>query len=140
VSDPGGFVHRERVRFGDLDALRHLNNVVFLRYFETARIAYLRELAPSADPAGFLSGFGLIFAECHIAYRSPVFFDEEVDVRCGIGEIRRSAFQVSFDMRVGERWAADGWGWLVGFDYEAQKAQPLPDDLRERLQAERAAA
>ena len=29
--------HTERVRFGDLDAMKHLNNVVFLRYFETAR-------------------------------------------------------------------------------------------------------
>jgi acyl-CoA thioester hydrolase len=134
-----GFVHRERVRFGDLDALRHLNNVVFLRYFETARIAYLRELAPGTDPAGFLSGFGLIFAECHIAYRSPVQFDEVVDIRCGIGEVRRSAFQVTFDMRVGERAAADGWGWLVGFDYPAQRPQPLPGDLRARLEAERAA-
>src|SRR3712207_7518226 len=38
------FVHEERVRFGDLDAMRHLNNVVFLRYFETARITFLRDL------------------------------------------------------------------------------------------------
>jgi hypothetical protein len=36
-------------------------------------------------------------------------------------------------MHVGERLAADGYGWLVGFDYEAQEARPLPGDLRERL-------
>ncbi len=66
------FVHHERVRFGDLDAMRHLNNVVFLRYFETARIAYLRELVPGHDPAHpEAGGFGLIFAACEIAYRSP---------------------------------------------------------------------
>jgi acyl-CoA thioester hydrolase len=134
------FVHRERVRFGDLDALRHLNNVAFLRYFETARIAYLRDLVPEMDPTGFLAGFGLIFAECHIAYRSPVLFEEEVEIRCGVGEVRRSAFQVTFDMRVGERQVADGWGWLVGFDYGAQAARPLPDDLRARLESERGAA
>ena len=44
MSEP--FVHRERVRFGDLDANRHLNNVVYLRYFETARISFMRELWP----------------------------------------------------------------------------------------------
>ena len=54
-------------------------------------------------------------------------------VGCWIGEVRRSAFRVDFDMRVGDRLAADGYGWLVGFDYEAQEARPLPDDLRERL-------
>jgi acyl-CoA thioester hydrolase len=128
------FVHTERVRFGDLDAMRHLNNVVFLRYFETARIAYIRQLLPQHDPARPESEqFGLIFAECHIDYRSPVYFDEEVGIECSIGEVRRSAFQVLFTMRVGERVAADGYGWLVGFDYGAEKSTQLPDSFREVL-------
>jgi acyl-CoA thioester hydrolase len=129
------FVHTERVRFGDLDAMRHLNNVVYLRYFETARIAYIRSLLPQHDPASpETERFGLIFAECHINYRSPVYFDEEVGVECSIGEVRRSAFQVMFTMRVGERVAAEGYGWLVGFDYAAEKASPLPDSFREVLE------
>ncbi|HEX6714438.1 MAG TPA: thioesterase family protein [Thermoleophilaceae bacterium] len=129
------FVHTERVRFGDLDAMRHLNNVVFLRYFETARIAYIRRLMPSHDPAHpEQSKFGVIFAECHIDYRSPVYFDEEVAVECSIGEVRRSAFQVKFAMRVGERLAAEGYGWLVGFDYTTDKSCPLPDDFRAALE------
>ena len=135
------FVHRERVRFGDLDAMRHLNNVVFLRYFETARIAYLRELIPGHDPAGpERDGFGFIFAECHINYRSPVHFDEDLDVNCSIGEVRRSAFQVLFTMTVDDRMAAEGYGWLVGYDYEGQHSAQLPEQLRETLAAAAAAA
>ena len=131
------FVHTERVRFGDLDANRHLNNVVFLRYFETARIAYLRELVPSHDPANpEADAFGLIFAECHINYRSPVLFDEEVAVRCSIGNVKRSSFRVEFEMRVGSRLVAEGYGVLVGFDYTAQAAAQLPDELRETLESE----
>ena len=134
------FVHTERVRFGDLDAMRHLNNVVFLRYFETARIAYLRQIVPSHDPANpEQDAFGLIFAECHINYRSPVHFDEEVGVACSIGNVKRSSFRVEFDMRVGSRLVAEGYGVLVGFDYVEQKAAPLPDELRETLEAEAAA-
>jgi acyl-CoA thioester hydrolase len=130
-------VHTERVRFGDLDAMRHLNNVVFLRYFETARIAYLQELVPTHDPANpERDTFGLIFAECHINYRSPVLFDEEVAVACTIGTVRRSSFRVEFEMRVGARLVAEGYGVLVGFDYAQQAAAQLPDDLRERLEAE----
>jgi acyl-CoA thioester hydrolase len=130
------FTHTERVRFGDLDAMRHLNNVVFLRYFETARIAYIRQLMPEHDPAHpEQTRFGLIFAECHINYRSPVYFDEEVAIECSIGEVRRSAFQVQFAMRVGERTAAEGYGWLVGFDYQAEKPVPLPDPLRSVLES-----
>ena len=132
---PAPFVHSERVRFGDLDAMRHLNNVVFLRYFESARIAFIRQLVPTHDPAHPEAGdFGVIFAECHIAYRSPVHFDEVVDVACSVGEIRRSSFQVVFDMKVGERLAAEGYGWLVGFDYSAQQSAPLPEGLRSALQ------
>lgn len=133
------FIHRERVRFGDLDAMRHLNNVVFLRYFETARIAFLRVLAPEHDPSHpEADTFGLIFAECHITYRSPVYFDEEVAVTCTVGEVRRSAFRVDFTMRVEDRVAAEGYGWLVGFDYDAQTSVRLPQTLRGRLEQEAA--
>jgi acyl-CoA thioester hydrolase len=121
------YVHRERVRFGDLDAMRHLNNVVFLRYFETARIAFIRQLVPEHDPSHpERDDFGVIFAECHIAYRSPVYFDEEVAIECSVGEVRRSAFQVTFRMTVEQRLAAEGYGWLVGYDYSLQRATPLP--------------
>ena len=129
------YVHHERVRFGDLDAMRHLNNVVFLRYFETARIAFIRDLLPQhapTDPEG--EGFGFIFAECHINYRSTVRFDEEVAIRCWIGEVRRSAFQLCFEMRVGDRLAAEGYGWLVGYDYTSERAAPLPAAVSETLE------
>jgi acyl-CoA thioester hydrolase len=134
------FVHTERVRFGDLDAMRHLNNVVFLRYFETARIAYLRELVPAHDPSQPEGDdFGLIFAECHINYRKPVLFDEAVDVHCRIGNVQRSSFRVEFDMRVDGRLVAEGYGVLVGFDYAQEHAAQLPEALRGRLEQETAA-
>ena len=133
---PRTYVHRERVRFGDLDANAHLNNVVYLRYFETARIAFMRDLFPEHDPSSpDATRGGVIFAECHIRYRSPVQFDEEVAISCWIGEVRRSAFQMMFEMRVEARPVADGDGWLVGFDYGAQQASRLPGAMREALEA-----
>jgi acyl-CoA thioester hydrolase len=134
------YVHHERVRFGDLDANRHLNNVVFLRYYETARIAFIRTLLPEHDPAApEATGLGLIFAECTIRYRSPVQFDEEVAIRCAIGEVRRSAFEIPFEMHAGDRLVAEGSGWLVGYDYEHERAAPLHDGLRAALQGDAAA-
>jgi acyl-CoA thioester hydrolase len=131
----------ERVRFGDLDARRHLNNVVFLRYFENARIDYLRGVVPEHIPVS-RSEFGFIFAECHIAYRSPASFDEEVRIFVGPAELRRSSLRLDFEMRAdGDgRLLAEGYGVLVGYDYEAGKAQPIPDGLRELLERELPAA
>ena len=100
-------MHRERVRFGDLDANRHLNNVVFLRYFESARIAFLRTLIPEHSPSNpeARNGLGLIFAECHIRYRSPVAFDEEVVVDQGLVSSRNPDDLPAFCEKIVEEFA-----------------------------------
>jgi acyl-CoA thioester hydrolase len=129
------FVHREPVRYGDLDAMRHLSNVAFQRYFETAWVSYRRALGVGVDP--FVeTGFELIFVEFHINYRSPVQLDEELDIALTVADIRRSSFRVGFEMRVGERLCAEGYGVWVGFNYAEQRAAPVPDQLRSRLEAE----
>jgi acyl-CoA thioester hydrolase len=51
-----------------------------------------------------------------------------------VGEVRRSAIRVDFTMRVGDRTAAEGYGWLVGYDYQTQASARLPETLRERLE------
>ena len=127
------YVHTERVRFGDLDAMRHLNNVVFLRYFETARINYLNSISEDHDPVNRDRGFGMIFASCHIDYRSPGNFDEDVDVRVRPAEIGTKSLKLEFEMRVGERLLAEGYGVLVGYDYANQKSAALPEALCAKL-------
>jgi len=125
--------HTERVRFGDLDAMKHLNNVVFLRYFETARINYLNQLMDSHDPVNRANGFGFIFASCQIDYRSPAHFDEEVAIRVRPAEVGTKSLRLEFEMAVGERLIAEGHGILVGYDYESGETVPLPDALKKRL-------
>jgi acyl-CoA thioester hydrolase len=130
------FSYRDRVRFGDLDAMRHLNNVAFLQFFESARIAYLRELIPEHDPTEPVD-FGLIFAECHINYRAPAFFDEEIRTHIRPASIRRSSFRVEFRMTAERdaRLLAEGYGVLVGYDYAAGRATPLPQRVVRALDA-----
>ena len=79
------YSHVDKVRFADLDAMRHVNNVAFLGFFEDARIQYITGLLGN-DPTT-RRGFGLIFAECRINYRAPAFFDEEIRTCIRPGEI-----------------------------------------------------
>jgi acyl-CoA thioester hydrolase len=131
-----GFEHRERVRFGDLDAMRHVSNVVFLRYFETAWISYRSLLGLGDDLfAEAEAAFGLILAEAHIHYRSPLEFDEEFVVALTISDIRRSSFRVTFDMRAEDRLCAEGYCVYVGFGYVEQRATPFPERWRAALDA-----
>jgi acyl-CoA thioester hydrolase len=133
----GAFSMVQRVRFGDLDAMQHMNNVEFLRFFETARIDYLMGILPEHNP-GSRRQFGFIFAECHIAYRSPAHFGEEIRTFIWPTALERSSIRIEFAMR-GEsdgRLLAEGYGVLVGYDYAAGESRPVPDELRQRLEPE----
>jgi acyl-CoA thioester hydrolase len=130
------FSYVDRVRFGDLDAMGHLNNVAFLGFFESARIAYIKQAFPDHDPSD-PDDFGLIFAECHINYRSPAFFDEDIRTFIRPSTVARSSFRVEFEMRSerDERVLAEGYGVLVGYDYAGGRATPLPDHVTGTLRA-----
>jgi acyl-CoA thioester hydrolase len=135
VTDEWPYSHVDRVRFGDLDAMRHVNNVAFLAFFEDARIQYLRELL--GDDPITRGEFGFIFAECKVNYRAPAFFDEEIRTCVRPAEIRRSSVRLAFAMHaVGdERLLAEGYGVLVGYDYAAGRSMPLPEGVRAALGA-----
>jgi acyl-CoA thioester hydrolase len=130
------FAYVERVRFGDLDALRHVNNVELLRFFETARIAWFRSTVPEHDPTN-PGTLGVILAENHVSYRSPAFLDDEIRTTIRPSDLKRSSVRVNFEMHVeeGRRLLADGYGVLVSYDYEAGATHPFPDAVRDRLAA-----
>ncbi len=129
---PFSFV--DTVRYGDLDANRHCNNVTFLQFYESARIAYVATLLPS-DESGQPEDVGLIFAEAHINYRAPAFYEEVIRTWVRPFALRRSSFRCAFRMvcEADGRLLAEGWGALVGYDYAAGRAAPLPDAMATAL-------
>ena len=134
MSEP--FTHLQRVSFKDIDALKHMNNVEFLRFYENARIAWFRHVVPDYEPV--LGGsIGVIFAECRIAYRSPAHFEEEIRTTILPSELKRSSVRLGFEMQreADGRLLADGHGVLVGYDYETGRAAPFADRVRDRLSA-----
>ena len=130
------FSFTDRVRYGDLDTNAHLNNVAYHQFFESARVAYMRELFPGIEPLGREGGFGMIFAETHLRFASPAFYEEELRVDVRPTDLKRSSVRIAFQMVCGERLVAEGWGTLVGYDYEAGRAAPLPERMVERLRAD----
>ena len=131
------FSTTQRVRFGDLDALQHMNNVEFLRFFETARIEYIETLIPDHSP-GQREQFGFIFAECHINYRAPGMYHDDIRTYVWPTELKRSSIKLAFEMVVDARseTVAEGWGTLVGYDYIAGRAQAIPEKWRTQVEAE----
>ena len=128
----------DRIRYGDLDTNAHLNNVAVHGFFESARVAYMRELFPDIEPLGRSGAFGMIFAETHVRFASPGFYEEDLRVDVRPTELRRSSVKIAFEMRceADERLVADGWGTLVGYDYEQNRAAPLTDEIAEKMRDE----
>jgi acyl-CoA thioester hydrolase len=137
-ADGWRFTFRDRIRYGDLDTNAHLNNVAVHQFFESARVAYMRGLFPEIDPMGRAGGFGMIFAETHVRFASPGFYEEDLRVDVKPDELRRSSVRIAFRMvsEADERLVAEGWGTLVGYDYEQGRAAPFPEPIARRLRDE----
>ncbi|MDZ7839664.1 MAG: thioesterase family protein [Gammaproteobacteria bacterium] len=123
------------VRWGDMDAFNHVNNVSYLRYFESGRIAYFDALE-LADFFG-LDGVGPILAETSCRYKFPLTYPDRVSVGVRseqLGEDRFTQQYVLVSHRHG-RVAATGDGTIVTFDYSANRKVSIPDRVRRRIEA-----
>jgi acyl-CoA thioester hydrolase len=125
------FVHRERVRFGDVDAMGHVNNAVFLTYMESARVAFLLHLGAATG----LEDLSIIVARIEIDFRSPLSFGEEVEVGVRASRFGTKSFDLEYELRAGGRIAAQARSVCVGYDYESRSTVPIPDAWRERMAA-----
>ncbi len=125
------FVHRERVRFRDLDAMGHVNNAVFLTYIESARVAFLQDLG--AAPS--LQEMAIIVARIEIDFRAPVGFGEEVEIAVRASRFGGKSFDLDYELRVGDTIVAEAKSVLVAYDYGKGEAIEIPEEWREKLAA-----
>jgi acyl-CoA thioester hydrolase len=121
------FVHRERVRFRDVDGMGHVNNAVFLTYLEEARIAYLLRFGAEVG--------SMILARVEIDFRSPLRTGDEIDVGVRPATVGTKSFELEYEVRRGDTVAAEAKTVIVSFDYEAGRSVELPDTWREALAA-----
>ncbi len=136
------FEHPIEVRFVDTDAFGHVNNAVYLSYFEAARAGYYARVTGSPFMTGAHgSAHTFVIAEARISYRAPVLFGEPLLVGCRFAWVDRSSFGLEYRMRtlqssVGdERGVADGETVQVMFDLTRNRIIRVPADLIEMFEA-----
>jgi acyl-CoA thioester hydrolase len=121
------------VAWGEMDALRHVNNIVYFRYFESVRIAYF-------DEVGFWghmeeTGVGPILASTQCRFRLPLEYPDTVSVGARVTSVEQDRFLMEYlvvSHRHG-RVAAEGSGVIVVYDYREKRKVPLPDEIRNRI-------
>jgi acyl-CoA thioester hydrolase len=119
--------HRLEIRFADIDVAGHVNNAVYLSYFEQGRIQYFKEvIGDSWD----WKKYGIIVARNEIDYLRPVLLHDEVYVTASFGEVGNKSFKMHMHIyKKTETQTIDcarGIVTVVCFDYEKQQTIPVP--------------
>ncbi len=130
------------VRFVDTDAFGHVNNAVYLSYFEAARAGYYARVVGIPFHSGEVAAeHTFVIAEARIFYRAPAFFGETLLVGCRFSWTSRSSFGLAYQIRAEAsgvapaRVIADGETAQVMFDLVRQRIRRVPADLLERFEA-----
>ena len=121
------------VQWGEMDAYGHVNNAVFFRYFESARIVYL-------DMCGFLEAYerdriGAILQSTSCRFRAPLFHPDTVRVggRAIAMDVDRFTMAYRIVSTASDRIVADGESVVVAYDYRANCKTALPPAVRAQL-------
>jgi acyl-CoA thioester hydrolase len=130
-------VYPLKVRWSDVDAYRHVNNVKYVEYFQEARLRYLMHMHQPGDAFA-----ELVVARTDVDYRRPILFRlTPYEVHSWVSHVGRTSFVVAAEIRdpeaaPGAEVLAAGRTVLVGFDRATQRAAPLTQDHRARLLGE----
>jgi acyl-CoA thioester hydrolase len=132
MSEPRKQVHVERIpiRWGDMDAMGHVNNTVYFRYMEQARIGWFDALVPQ-DEAWQSTGIVIVNASCN--FKRPINYPGTVEVRVFAGAPGGSSVPTYYELMMDEELYADGAAVVVFIDMATQKPMRIPPDIRERL-------
>ena len=125
-------VFRVQVRWADLDANRHVNNVTYFTYMEQARIDWLKRNALQTT----MTGEGPVVVQTSCNYRKPVPGVDALDVLLYGGAAGRTSFPTYYEIVSAEDPAllyADGQAIMVWTDRDSGASRPVPDALRALL-------
>jgi acyl-CoA thioester hydrolase len=123
------------VRWGDMDALGHVNNTVYFRYMEQARIEWLEGLGIVLLAAGATESAVIVNASC--TFLIPVTYPATLEVRLLAGRPGRSSIPTYYELRCqgDERLVAEGAAKVIWVDPATGRSAPLPDHVRAVLEA-----
>jgi acyl-CoA thioester hydrolase len=122
------------IRWGDMDAMGHVNNTVYFRYFETVRIAWFEQIGCMSDPRG--EGPVIVNAFCN--FIKQLEYPGEVWARHYVANPGRSSFDTYMTLeRTDDPGVvyASGGATAVWVDFPRQKSAPLPERLRALIES-----
>ncbi len=136
MKDAGKLVKTDRMtmRWGEMDALGHMNNVSYLRYFEEVRIAWFESLKIEYQE----QGEGPILGTITCKYLKPAIYPLELEITTYVGNPGHSSFRLWHELYnandAAERFA-EAEAVMVWIDIAAGRSRPMPDWMRNEIQS-----
>ena len=119
------------IRWGDMDAMGHVNNTVYFRYMEQARISWMEALGWQGG------GEGMLVVNAHCTFVRQLEYPGTVLVRHHVGKVGNSSFEMIDEIvRTDDPDTLYAYGGAKGVwcDYAAKKSRPLPETVRAAIQ------
>lgn len=116
------------IRWGDMDAMGHVNNIIFLQYCEQCRVDWKSRIAARLE--GLKAG--MIVKKSSMTYHRPLVYPGVVEVRMFAGHVGRTSFTQHYELRLdrnGDTLYAEGEFVIVWFDYSERAPAPIPDEV-----------
>jgi acyl-CoA thioester hydrolase len=119
------------VAWGDMDAFGHVNNVIYLRYFETARVRYFDNLISDNNNK---SSIKPVLASIQANYKAPVVYPDILTVKIGVTKMGMTSLNMCCEM-FNQRGtlALEANCAIVMFDFITQKPSGIPDEIKEYI-------
>lgn len=120
------------IRFSDMDAYGHVNNAVYLTYFEIARSNYWKDIVKWDWNEN-----GIILGRSEINYLKPILLNDEIACYVRTTRIGNSSFDIMYVLvkitEAGEEICTTGKTVCISYDYGANKSVPIPSAQRRRM-------
>ena len=117
------------VRWGDMDALGHVNNCLYFRYFEQTRVAWYASLGIAAGGAREMT----VVVDNHAEYLRPLVHPARATVRMAGRDPGRSSFVSTYELEAGGELCTRGSAKIVWVDVASGRSTPLPERVRRLL-------
>lgn len=121
------------VQWGDQDAIGHVNNVVYFRWWESSRVAYTDRIQLiTARRNGRIS---TVLASIHCDFREQLMFPDTVLIGARLGRVGNSSIRIEHCLVSKQQAAvaAEATSTIVAFDFETNRSCPVPVDVRQAM-------
>lgn len=119
-----------KVRANETDGLGHVSNISYFIYFEEARIELFRLMGTPLE----MEEWQFIVAATSCDFKQQAYFDEVLTIDTTVQKIGNSSFHLFHEVKNERGLIATGKAVVVHFDFEKQKPEPIPDDMRYKLE------